>query len=173
MSNQNDFLRDPIWQFIGTIVSIAGVIISILALPGTSRSIGILVFGFLGIIIILSLVSRRGPIALGTPNSNSNGPALGHLIVVDNGPSSLLVGTRFDLEAQNSIGRDLTNTIQISDSIISSEHTRLWFRKGVWYVQDAGSATGTFVNRQPAREATRANLGDIIRVGKIQFKLTT
>ncbi len=97
---------------------------------------------------------------------------LGHLVVVDSGPSSILPGTSFDLEAQTNIGRGPTNVIQLPDSFISAEHTRLWFRNGIWYVQDAGSVNGTYVNNQPAREALPAKPGDIIRVGYIQFKLT-
>lgn len=97
---------------------------------------------------------------------------LGHLVVVDSGPSSILPGTSFDLESQTNIGRGPTNIIQIPDSFISAEHTRLWFRNGTWYVQDAGSVNGTYVNNQPAREALPAKPGDIIRVGYIQFKLT-
>jgi FHA domain len=103
----------------------------------------------------------------------SKGPSvLGHLIVVDSGPSNILPGTRFDLAAQTNIGRGPTNTIQITDNFISSEHTRLWFRNGIWYVQDAGSVNGTYVNNQPAHEAIPAQPGDIVRVGYIQFKLT-
>jgi pSer/pThr/pTyr-binding forkhead associated (FHA) protein len=98
---------------------------------------------------------------------------LGHLVVVDSGPSTVVQpGIRFDLEPQTNIGRGPTCTIQISDSFISAEHTRLWFRNGVWYVQDAGSVNGTYVNNQPAREPIPARAGDIIRVGYIQFKLT-
>ncbi|GCE13443.1 FHA domain-containing protein [Tengunoibacter tsumagoiensis] len=105
------------------------------------------------------------------PDSKAS-PILGHLIVVDSGPSSILPGTRFDLEPQTNIGRGPTNVIQIPDNFISSEHSRLWFRNGVWYVQDAGSVNGTYVNNQPARDALPAKAGDIIRVGYIQFKLT-
>jgi hypothetical protein len=97
---------------------------------------------------------------------------LGHLVVVDSGPSNILPGTRFDLAPQTNIGRGPTNTIQISDNFISAEHTRLWYRNGTWYVQDAGSVNGTYVNNQPAREPLAAKMGDIVRVGYIQFKLT-
>ena len=98
-------------------------------------------------------------------------PVVGHLIVVDSGPSNILPGTRFDLSPQTTIGRGPTNTIQLTDNFISSEHTRLWFRNGLWYVQDAGSTNGTYVNNQPAREALAARFGDIIQVGFIRFKL--
>jgi hypothetical protein len=99
-------------------------------------------------------------------------PIPGHLVVVDSGPSNIAPGTRFDLSPQTNIGRGPTNVIQIPDSFVSAEHTRMWFRNGVWYVQDAGSVNGTFVNNQPARDAIPAKPGDIIRVGYIQFKLT-
>lgn len=98
-------------------------------------------------------------------------PVVGHLIVVDSGPSNILPGTRFDLSPQTTIGRGPTNTIQLTDTFISGEHTRLWFRNGLWYVQDAGSTNGTYVNNQPAREALAARFGDIIQVGFIRFKL--
>ncbi len=109
-----------------------------------------------------------------TSGGASNTPqTLGHLVVVDSGPSVVVQpGTSFELEPQTNIGRGPTNTIQISDSFISGEHTRLWYRNGVWHVQDAGSTNGTYVNQQPAREALTARYGDIIQVGYIQFKLT-
>ncbi len=105
--------------------------------------------------------------------SAGQGPAtLGHLVVVDSGPSSILPGTRFALAPQTNIGRGPTNTIQLPDKFISAEHTRLWYHNGIWYVQDAGSVNGTYVNNQQAREAIPAKIGDIVRVGYIQFKLT-
>ena len=99
-------------------------------------------------------------------------PVVGHLVVVDSGPSSLMPGTSFDLQPQTSIGRGPTNTIQLPDSFISAEHTRLWFRNGTWFVQDAGSTNGTYLNTQPARNALPARPGDIVQVGFIRFKLT-
>ena len=98
-------------------------------------------------------------------------PVVGHLIVVDSGPSNILPGTRFDLKPQTTIGRGPTNTIQLPDNFISSEHTRLWYRNGSWYVQDAGSTNGTYVNNQAAQDALAARFGDIIQVGFIRFKL--
>ncbi len=123
--------------------------------------------------VVIAITRDLRKTAISVENTGSKGsPVLGHLIVVDSGPSNILPGTRFDLEPQTVIGRGPTNTIQITDNFISSEHTRLSFRNGVWYVQDLGSVNGTFVNNQPAREATPAKAGDIIRVGYIQFKLT-
>jgi pSer/pThr/pTyr-binding forkhead associated (FHA) protein len=105
-------------------------------------------------------------------SAGQSAATLGHLVVVDSGPSSILPGTRFALAPQTNIGRGPTNTIQLPDKFISAEHTRLWYHNGIWYVQDAGSVNGTYVNNQPAREAIPAKIGDIVRVGYIQFKLT-
>ena len=98
-------------------------------------------------------------------------PVLGHLVVVDSGPSSIAPGTRFDLMPQTTIGRGPTCTVQIPENFISGEHTRMWFRNGSWYVQDAGSTNGTYLNNQPARDALVAHFGDIVQVGFIRFKL--
>src|SRR6266581_5619031 len=96
---------------------------------------------------------------------------LGHLVVVDSGPSSLLPGTRFDLETQTTIGRAPTSTIRLTDNFISSAHTSIENRHGTWYVRDIGSMYGTYVNNQPAREALPARPGDIVKIGFISFKL--
>lgn len=98
-------------------------------------------------------------------------PVVGHLVVVDSGPSRIVPGTRFDLMPQTTIGRGPTCTIQIAENFISGEHTRMWFRNGSWYVQDAGSTNGTYLNDQPARDALIARFGDIVQVGYIRFKL--
>lgn len=96
---------------------------------------------------------------------------LGHLIVVNSGPSSLSPGTSFPLAPQTTIGRGPTNTIQIKDQTVSAEHTRLWYQNGTWYTQDAGSSNGTFVNEQLATSPLPVKLGDVIRVGYIRFQL--
>lgn len=133
----------------------------------------VLLYLFLMQVVIAITRDLKKTTAAGDMPGRGRGNVLGHLVVVDSGPSTIVQpGTRFDLEPQTTIGRGPTNTIQISDGFISSEHSRLWFRNGVWYVQDAGSVNGTYVNNQPAREAIPARSGDIVRVGYIQFKLT-
>src|SRR5215472_3071260 len=124
--------------------------------------------------VVFAITRDLGKASVLSSDESSKGSRIfGHLVVVDSGPSNIQPGTRFDLEPQTIIGRGPTNTIQIPDNFISAEHTRLTYRNGIWYVQDAGSVNGTFVNNQPAREALRAQPGDIIRVGYIQFKLTS
>jgi pSer/pThr/pTyr-binding forkhead associated (FHA) protein len=133
----------------------------------------VLLYLFLMQVVIAITRDLKKTAAAGDLPGGRGAPIFGHLVVVDSGPSVVVQpGTRFDLDPQTTIGRGPTNTIQIADNFISSEHSRLWFRNGVWYVQDAGSVNGTYVNNQPAREPIAARPGDIVRVGYIQFKLT-
>jgi pSer/pThr/pTyr-binding forkhead associated (FHA) protein len=131
----------------------------------------VLLYLFLMQVVIAITRDLRKTAVASESLGNKAPPVVGHLIVVDSGPSAILPGTRFDLSPQTTIGRGPTNSIQLVDNFISGEHTRLWFRNGLWYVQDAGSTNGTYVNNQPAREALAARFGDIIQVGFIRFKL--
>src|SRR5438876_5078690 len=131
----------------------------------------VLLYLFLMQVVIAITRDLRKSAAANAYADNNAPPVVGHLIVVDSGPSTILPGTRFDLSPQTTIGRGPTNSIRLVDNFISGEHTRLWFRNGLWYVQDAGSTNGTYVNNQPAREALAARFGDIIQVGFIRFKL--
>ena len=123
------------------------------------------------VVIVITRDLRKTAVATVAGPIEKAPRVLGHLIVVDSGPGNLQPGTPFDLAPQTTIGRGPTNTIQLMDNFISSEHTRIWNRNGIWYVQDAGSTNGTYVNNQPAMEPLPAKVGDIIQVGFIRFKL--
>jgi hypothetical protein len=136
------------------------------------RLLGIvLLYLFLMQVVISITRDLRKTSAISENQASQLPPVVGRLVVVDSGPSKIAPGTSFDLNPQTTIGRGPTNTIQISETFVSAEHTRLWFRNGVWYVQDAGSKNGTFLNNQPAVNALTARPGDIIQVGFIRFKL--
>ncbi len=123
------------------------------------------------VVIVITRDLRKSSVA--AVNASDKAPSvLGHLVVVDSGPSTILPGTRFDLAPQTTIGRGPTNTIQLTDNSISSEHTHIWNRNNIWYVQDAGSTNGTWVNNQPATDALPAKVGDIVQIGYITFKLS-
>lgn len=132
----------------------------------------ILLYLFLMQVVIVITRDLRKTTATSANAGNSTLPVLGHLIVVDSGPSSIQPGQSFDLLPQTTIGRGPTNTIYLPDNFISSEHARMWNRNGIWYVQDAGSTYGTYVTNQPAVQALAVKVGDIIQLGPMRFKLT-
>lgn len=132
----------------------------------------VLIYLFLVQVVVAITRDLRQTATGNTVSNNTSAASLGQLIVVDSGPSAIQPGTRFNLERQTYIGRGPTNTIQIPDSFVSSEHTHIWFEHGKWFVQDAGSTNGTFVNNQPAYNPIETKPGDIVRVGFLQFKFT-
>jgi pSer/pThr/pTyr-binding forkhead associated (FHA) protein/tellurite resistance protein len=69
-----------------------------------------------------------------------------------------------------SLGRSRTNTVSLrNDGKVSRKHCDILVRKGVFYIQDNGSANGTWVNGLRVRR--RPLFGDeVIRVGNSEFK---
>ena len=66
------------------------------------------------------------------------------------------------------IGRGSGSSLRLSDTTTSRQHTRFNYTKGVWTIQDLGSAGGTFVNGQRIQTRQLSN-GDQIKIGQASF----
>lgn len=106
---------------------------------------------------------RAGVLGAGRP--------LGRLIVVASTEGRPEAGGSIPLDAINSIGRDVNNSIVIDDSFVSAEHTLLTFRGRAWYVEDRGSTNGTWLNGQPVDGMLPMGYGDEIQVGQVRLRL--
>ena len=66
------------------------------------------------------------------------------------------------------VGRDPDNIIVLSDPQVSRHHATFFWQGGVYYVQDHGSANGTFVDEQrisgtvPLRDGVTVRMGDTV-----------
>lgn len=69
------------------------------------------------------------------------------------------------VEAEAMIGRDLDNTVCLTDGKVSRKHARVFSSGGVWQVEDLGSRNGTFVDGQKASDAAPLRSLSAIRVG--------
>ena len=97
----------------------------------------------------------------------------GQLVVVRAGQSGVAVGKTFPLGPSNILGRSLENCeIALNDSFLSSQHARLELQGDDWVLEDLRSTNGTFVNEMEVRDATIVEDGDIIRVGRVEMRLT-
>jgi len=99
------------------------------------------------------------------------GPAPGRLVVVAAPEGQPPVGSSFDLDAVNSIGRDVNSSIVIEDTFVSADHAMLTFRGRAWYVEDRGSTNGTWVNGQRVESYLPLGYGDEIQVGQVRLRL--
>jgi hypothetical protein len=97
----------------------------------------------------------------------------GQVVVVRAGQSGVAVGKVFPLGPSNIIGRSLENCeIALNDTFLSLQHARLELRGDTWVLEDLHSTNGTFVNDIEVRDATIVENGDIIRVGRVEMKLS-
>jgi hypothetical protein len=99
------------------------------------------------------------------------GQALGRLVVVAAPEGRPEPGASIPLDAVNTIGRDVNNSIVIDDSCVSAEHALLTFRGRAWYVEDRGSTNGTWLNGQRVETYMSLGYGDELQIGQVRLRL--
>lgn len=99
------------------------------------------------------------------------GLPLGRLVVIASPEGRPAAGTSLSLDAVNSIGRDVNNSIVIDDSFVSTDHAVLSFRGRAWYVEDRGSTNGTWLNGQRVEGMVPLGYGDEIQIGQVRLRL--
>jgi len=121
---------------------------------------------------VLSYVIRDLRSGAGAQGAGLSSP-YGQLVVVRAGQSGVATGKAFPLNTSNVIGRSLENCeIALNDSFLSSQHARLDLQGDTWVLEDLRSTNGTFVNDMEVRDSTIVEEGDVIRVGRVEMRLT-
>lgn len=86
-------------------------------------------------------------------------------ITIKKGPN---VGRVIELtQAEITIGREATATLQIEDKALSRAHARLARSSGGYTIQDLGSTNGTYVNGQSVNGVYTLLNGDVISLGDV------
>jgi hypothetical protein len=96
----------------------------------------------------------------------------GQLVIVNAGQTGLAVGKTFALEPVTTIGRGMESDIALNDTFLSNKHAQLALQDGEWILSDLQSTNGTFLNGFEVRDPTSVNEGDVVRIGRIEMKLT-
>lgn len=68
-------------------------------------------------------------------------------------------------------GRGTSCTAPLADEYISTQHARLRFHEGRWFVEDLGSTNGTYIGNQRIGRATPVNVKARFRLGKTVVEL--
>jgi pSer/pThr/pTyr-binding forkhead associated (FHA) protein len=84
-----------------------------------------------------------------------------------------LQGTTLSLgQAPVLIGRAPECTLVLEDDYASNRHARLFYRDGVWMVEDLGSTNGTFLGRNRVEQPTPVEPGGAaVRIGRTVMEL--
>ncbi len=96
---------------------------------------------------------------------------LGRLLVLASPEGQPPTGSSLPVDAINTIGRDVNNSIIVDDTYASSQHAVLTFRGRAWYLEDVGSTNGTWVNGQRIGGLTPVGFGDEIQIGQVRLRL--
>lgn len=133
--------------------------------------IGLVVLLYLVILQVVGVARRDMRRLARAPVGATRGKSVvGHLVVIDSGPTPLLPGSKLDLEPITTIGRAPTNNIVLESTFVSTEHVRILYRDRSLWVEDLGSRNGTSVNQQPVVQPVAVRPGDVLQVGDVRFK---
>lgn len=75
----------------------------------------------------------------------------------------------YSLDKEVYLGRGKDNQIVIRDPYISKRHLKIVEDEGNYYLEDLGSANGTYINEERILDVVKLKNGDRIRVGQIEF----
>jgi hypothetical protein len=103
--------------------------------------------------------------------SQQKGSSPARLVVVKGDSADLWPGEELPLEPLTTLGRDQNNTIVLADTFASAWHARLARRDGGWWLEDLGSRNGTLLNELPIHGAVPLTAGDIIAIGRTEFRI--
>jgi pSer/pThr/pTyr-binding forkhead associated (FHA) protein len=101
------------------------------------------------------------------PKGNKGVP--GRAVIVE-GPDA---GRQIPLQegTQVTFGRGASCNAPLSDEYISTQHARLRFQDGRWFVEDLGSTNGTYIGNQQIKRATPVSPKVRFRLGKTVVEL--
>ncbi len=71
---------------------------------------------------------------------------------------------------ENTIGRKRSNDIVVEDAAVSRTHAVLLRRSEGWFISDAESVHGTYVNGEKTEGRKQVLIDDVIRVGNTEFQ---
>ena len=69
------------------------------------------------------------------------------------------------------LGRDKTCDLILDEKTVSSEHARLSYHHGNWWVEDLHSRNGTFLNLEKLSTAAVVISGDELQLGQVIFRV--
>ncbi|MGD1008358.1 MAG: FHA domain-containing protein [Ignavibacteriaceae bacterium] len=116
------------------------------------------------------LNASKNPSVNEVPAQSPTRKLVGWLVSFDITPN----GTDFRLyEGRTKIGKKSSSDVVLNYPGVSEDHALILFRDNKFVIQDLLSTNGTFVNGNNAEDKIILSENDIIKIGRINFKLKT
>lgn len=80
------------------------------------------------------------------------------------------LGVRTEVEEGGACTVGRRGDLRPDDVTLSKAHFRVQAREGGWWIEDLGSAAGTWLNGAQLRRATALKDGDEVRAGRTDFR---
>ena len=126
---------------------------------------GVLLLGLLGAVFMVLWRDYRAAASVVEEGQRQHG----RLVVVKSPDGA--AGTSYPLLPLTSLGRAATNTIVLGDTFCSQEHALVTRRGGQWWIEDRHSSNGTRLNGEMIVEPVVVSSGDVIGIGRMEFKV--
>jgi hypothetical protein len=131
--------------------------------------IAIIVLLYLFIFSVVILTQRELGVELSLRQASS---PRSRLIVLDPGTSTQSLGQAIALEPVTRFGRAHGNTVILDDEFVSTDHALVLLKEDRWWVRDAGSTNGTFINGLKVEAETPLREGDELQIGQVRLKFS-
>ena len=121
---------------------------------------------------------QQQPSAPQEPPAAGGGPRDGSTVMLDRGPKmeheALLIDRRANRthelnRPEMRLGRASDSDIKLESEKVSRRHAMIMLEGDTFYIQDLGSANGTFVNGKQVRDRVALYNGDEVRLGDQTF----
>jgi predicted component of type VI protein secretion system len=80
-------------------------------------------------------------------------------------------GHEYPISEEAVLGRQSDNAVPLQDTKVSRHHTRIFYKDGLYYIEDLGSRNGTLVNGESVKMQTIAS-EDRIQIGETLLLFT-
>ena len=129
----------------------------------------IIVLLYLFIFSIVILTQRELGVELSMRQASS---PRSRLIVLDPGTGTQALGQSIALEPVTRFGRSKGNTVVLDDEFVSTDHALVLLKDDRWWVRDAGSTNGTYINGLRVDGETPLREGDELQIGQVRLKFS-
>jgi hypothetical protein len=140
-----------------------------LSTEGTVFLLRLALVGVLYLFLVSVFLLVRGELRR---QAQPSAPTPGRLVLLAAGGSSLPPGHTLPLSTITTLGRAPGSTLLLNDNFVSATHAVLAWHDGQWWLRDAGSTNGTFVNEEPvSQEEVPVSYGDVVGIGRLRLRL--